>query len=171
MICNQLAHSLNRRKKAVVFTSAVTEWSHRLDSTAYRHSVVWVGGVSVRFPEQRTRNESQSHFLAFVPFLVRQNRKSRPSVFLCSETKRRRLLRWLLLTKNHLLKAWYQEYKMCSCHFLTSELLTYFIRANSNWTFETHEVSPVSMIMQVDAIGCQLQVAKWTFYVSCRYDQ
>ena len=28
--------------------------------------------VSVRFPEQRTRNESQSHFLALVPFLAPQ---------------------------------------------------------------------------------------------------
>ena len=56
--------------------------------------------------EQRTRNKSQRprekwgeyvkkfHFLALVPFF----RKIRPSIFFCSETKRKRLLRRLLLT-------------------------------------------------------------------------
>ena len=37
MICNQFAHLLNRRKKAMLFTASV-HGSHRLDSTAYRYS-------------------------------------------------------------------------------------------------------------------------------------
>ena len=36
------------------------------------------------------------HFLALVSFLARSNRKCRSSVFFCSETKRKRLLRRLV---------------------------------------------------------------------------
>ena len=107
--------------------------SHRVDSTAYRYSLACVAGVSLRFPEQKTRNESQSHFLAFVPFLARQSRKSCTSAFLCSETKRKRLVRRLLFNKNHLLGDQFQEHKKCShATFLLSELLAYCIRSNPN---------------------------------------
>ena len=64
---------------------------------------------SKRFPcGLRTRNESQRpreklHFLALFHFSRDQNWESRSSVFLCSETKRKRLLRRLIQIKNGLI--------------------------------------------------------------------
>ena len=84
--------------------------------------------------DQRTRNKSQRprekwgeyvkefHFSALVQFF----RKSRPSIFFCSETKRKRLLRRLLLTIRGY--GFYQAFDT-----LLTVVKSFFLRQGTAW--------------------------------------
>jgi len=103
----------------------------------YCHYYYWPSLRSKRFravSDQRTRNESQRppekwgeyvkefHFLALVPFF----RKSRVSIFFCFETKRKRLLRGLLLTIRGY--GFYQAFDT-----LLTTVKSFFLRQGTAW--------------------------------------